>query len=382
MHSETLYKSMFEKSGEGMLLMSGDKFALANEAAAQMLGYDSCEELANTHPWQISPKLQPNGRSSESRGHEMLGIVNQAGRHRFEWDHLSKDGSVIPVDVTLTCITDGVDEFILSTWRDISEQREIQTALNDAILQAEAVVRLKTEFLSNMSHEIRTPLNGLLGLLDVVSGRPIERDTLKLIRIAMLSGESLLGIVNDFLDLSSLQSGRVEPKLRRVKISALVSDVMKGMRSLAEAKKVDLIFQPHASTQLPILIDDRHFRQVLFNLVGNAIKFTNEGHVTVNVEFIQASLASGEVYLRVQDTGIGIAEEFQQLIFKRFHQVDGSLSRDFQGTGLGLAICKELVELHKGSINVESSANIGSTFNVRWPVACADVSSGSDTSGR
>lgn len=248
---------------------------------------------------------------------------------------------------------------------------ELQTAndnLKRALEHAETSNRSKSEFLANMSHEIRTPLNGVLGLADLlIDDGPNDTD-LKKLNLIKQCGQSLLDILNDILDISKLEAGRVELQAEPVDVRELVGFVVESFSFRAEEKSIDLTFDIAPDTPVTILADPIRLRQILFNLIGNAVKFTDAGYVRVEVGVREEPFGGALVEIRVMDTGIGISSGAQGLIFDRFSQDLGAGEQLYGGTGLGLAICKQLIDLMGGDISVESEAGMGSTFVVTVPM--------------
>ena len=225
--------------------------------------------------------------------------------------------------------------------------------------------RLKSEFLANMSHELRTPLNAILGytelIQDSVYGAPPEKMVAVLDRISK-NGKHLLGLINDVLDLSKIEAGQLVLALDNYSLKDVVHGVYGAVETLAAAK--NLAFKVELAPNLPAgRGDERRLTQVLLNLVGNAIKFTDQGEIT-----IKASAADGAYNLAVRDTGPGISEADQQKLFQEFQQADSSITKSKGGTGLGLAISKRIVEMHGGRIWVESQLGQGSTFSLTLPI--------------
>ncbi len=237
-------------------------------------------------------------------------------------------------------------------------------ALEEKTREVQEANRLKSEFLSNMSHELRTPLNAILGMAKLLKtgvGGEIsdrQRDYLEIIE---RNGHNLLALINDVLDLSKIEAGKVDIIWNKLELKSFVEDILKSVRMLAEEKGLELksVFKGDVDY---IITDPEKVRQILLNLLSNAIKFTEKGEVTVIVE-----AKDGKVFLSVKDTGIGIPEEALDYIFDAFRQVDGSTTRKYGGTGLGLSIVKKLVELLGGEIRVKSKLNEGSTFTVVLP---------------
>lgn len=233
--------------------------------------------------------------------------------------------------------------------------------LEDARHSAEEANRMKSEFLANMSHELRTPLNGILGyaeLLEMELDDPAQREYAKTIRT---SGEHLLVLVTDVLDLAKIEAGRMDFNLTSIDLPALLSEIVGSQQGHAQSKNLSLEL---VEDDLPrtLFADPVRLRQILLNLINNALKFTEQGTVTV-----RAFSQSDRVRIEVQDTGVGIKPDDQQLIFEKFRQSEAFVTRSHQGTGLGLTLAKELVEHMGGEIGMSSTPNVGSTFYVLLP---------------
>ncbi len=237
------------------------------------------------------------------------------------------------------------------------------------IVQLKDVDRLKSEFLTSMSHELRTPLNSILGFADVllqgIDGElnPVAAGDIQLI---YNSGQHLLALINDILDLSKIEAGQMELLFEPIRISAAIEDVLTASTSLLHRKSVELVINIPDNLP-PVLADRLRLNQILLNLLSNATKFTEKGAITVEVKQIDGDPAYQQI--SVTDTGIGMTTDQQKHIFDRFQQADSSTTRKYGGTGLGLAICKQLVELHGGTISVVSRADVGSTFLFTLPLA-------------
>ena len=241
----------------------------------------------------------------------------------------------------------------------IRHQLDVTAALKE---DAESANRAKSEFLANMSHEIRTPMNGVIGMAELAlcSEGEEQREFLSLIKS---SGETLLVILNDILDYSKIEAGKVTLESLRFNLADLVGDAVKSMASSAHGKGLELTFQLDPDVPLELVGDSNRLRQVLLNLTGNAIKFTAAGEVAVRVSVSESNDTQPKLQFSVRDTGIGIAPEVQQKLFQPFEQADSSTTRRFGGTGLGLAISSRIISLMGGQIWVESEVNRGTTFH-------------------
>lgn len=254
----------------------------------------------------------------------------------------------------------------------INIERDEKAKAEKAIYQAQAESRAKSEFLATMSHEIRTPLNGVIGMSEILKTSNLGDTERYYANVIHSSGKALLSIINDVLDLSKIEAGRMSIEHIEFNLDSLVNDVIQTFSLAAERKQLALLVHIHPTVPSQLHGDPTRIRQILLNLVGNAVKFTDKGFVKIEVTCEQRAQTM-LLHCSVQDTGIGLTAEQQQLLFQAFSQADASIARQYGGSGLGLNICKKLTELMGGSIGVESTPGMGSRFHFTAQVTALET---------
>jgi PAS domain S-box-containing protein len=361
--SERKYRGIFEHSVEGIFQTSPDgRYLAANQALAKIYGYDSASELMEGLS-DIENRLYV---VSSRRTDFQTEITANDLVTNFESEVYRKDGSTIWIEENARAVrnSEGILEYYEGTVVDISARKKIELAraqieeeLRRAKEGAERANRSKSEFLANMSHELRTPLNGVLGYTQILQRSPETTPKVrKGIEVIHQSAEHLLLLINDILDLSKIEAQHLELAPRPIAFREFLESIGGIMRMRAQQKKI--AFQEHEDKDLPegVLADDKRLRQVLINLIGNAIKFTDKGGISFEVQ-----RQGDKTRFTIKDTGIGIPPDKIDSLFKAFSQV-ADKERNSEGTGLGLALSQKLVQLMGSTIQVESQHGSGSTF--------------------
>jgi PAS domain S-box-containing protein len=350
-----------------------------NAGAEQMLGYRAEElvGLSTPGPLHLPAEVEARGRElSAEYGVEVAGFrvfVHKAeleGSEQREWTYVRKDGSTLSVSLVVTTIRDesGAVTGYLGVALDITERLRAESDLRHAKAAAEAASSAKSMFLANMSHEIRTPMNAVIGVAHLLESTPLDGDQRQLLSKLQIAGRSLLGIINDVLDLSKIEAGEMNVEAAPMNPADLLHELEQLFSPQAHAKGIALKLSGVHELPRRLMLDELRLRQILVNLISNAIKFTAQGRVSIEVQRENDEQQRPWLRWRVRDTGIGISAEALSRLFDPFVQADASTTRRFGGTGLGLSIVRKLANLMGGEVGVESAPGKGSEFWLRLPL--------------
>ncbi|MBM3316546.1 MAG: PAS domain S-box protein [Candidatus Eisenbacteria bacterium] len=361
--SEEMYRLLFERSADGIFLMS-DIFEDCNPRVCEIWGVGR-EEVIGHSPVDFSPPLQPDGRPSAEAAAERIGAALAGRPQLFEWRHLHRDGRPVDTEISLVGVQVRGRPMLLATMRDVGARKQAELELQQARAAAIAADRAKGQFLANMSHEIRTPMNGILGVTELLLDGEASEQQREHLKVVRSCAESLMRVINDVLDFSKIEAGRLELECEPFEPAEVAREALGTLALGARRKGIDLALDVSPGAPRTLLGDAMRLRQVLLNLAGNALKFTERGSVRVLIA--PDARRPGWLHIAVRDTGVGIPADQQARVFEAFAQGDGATARRHGGTGLGLSISSQLVRLMDGEIALESEVGVGSTFHVRLP---------------
>lgn len=364
--SEEKYRLLFEKSEDPMMLLTKNKFELCNDAAARVFEYAHSQEMQNIHPSDASPPMQPDAQTSFEKAEQMMQIAINQGVHRFEWIHRKKTGEDFPMEVTLTKVPYKGQPALYAVCRDITERKKMDIALHQAVEKANDANQSKIKFLANMSHELRTPLNAIIGFAEMMTEKvfgPLGADKYEDYADNIhKSAKYLSNMINDILDLSVINSSENKINKCDVVIDEIITDCFAMISKLASDKGVDFTHDIQHGLE-PVFADEQELKQILINLLANAVKFTPAGGsicLCVHAE-------KNHHVFKVTDTGCGIPEARLNTITDRFDRGQLDPFQAIEGTGLGLAIVKSLVELHHGTLKIKSIVEKGTSVTFTIP---------------
>lgn len=358
--AEERYRSITETAHDGIIIADSDENIIyANQEAQEMFGYTkrSLENL-DLKTLILLPAKEENLKVVDFLASHQSFIVGNV----VQLTGCKKTKEEFPIEFSLATWTFLEKRYLTIIIRNITKQKKMEQSLIDAKNAAEAGTKAKADFLATMSHEIRTPMNGIMGMTDLLFDTPLNQQQKEFVQTIQICGGSLLTIINDILDYSKIEAGRLSLEKIKVNLHTLVKEVVALFLLQAKNKGIELFIRIENDVQPGITTDPVRLKQVLMNLVGNALKFTKKGSVSIQITKVEEQDTSINLRFSVKDTGIGISEENFKKLFKPFTQADASITRKFGGTGLGLVISKNLVEIMGGELIIESVAQKGSTF--------------------
>lgn len=359
-----LSEAMEQSHSAVMIIDLQSRVEYINAGMCAQTGYGRREVVGR--PWRDyqSPRMTPEMAA------EMTSTVRAGMTWSGEWLHLRKNGTFYPVRCTVTPVKRRTGEIacFVGVFEDMSEVKRNEATLREAIDRAEAGDRAKSQFLATMSHEVRTPLNGIVGFTNLLLETPLTPEQREYMQTIRLSGEALIQLTSDILDFARIESGKLKLDPQPCDPRECLEDALDLFATRAAEKKIELLHWVADGVPPAVLVDAGRLRQVLINLINNAVKFTEAGEIEVILSARRVTPAEArpepewELQFTVRDTGLGIAAEQQEKLFKPFSQLENSTTRRYGGTGLGLAISRNLVQLMGGQISLASEPGVGSTF--------------------
>ncbi len=354
----TELESLLETMGEAVFVEDTNSIVkYVNPAAIELLGYPKEYILEKNSLFFVAQPEQ--SKVNKQIKNKSSNIFTQ-----YETVFINNRGEKIDVLITARSRLDnnGLPAGVISTVTNITKIKKIQKELKLATKQAQAANKAKSEFLANMSHEIRTPMNGVMGMTELLLDTNLDDDQTEMLRAVKTSADGLLVVINDILDFSKIEAGKLEIEELDYNLRNMMDDAMQFLALRAHEKGLEIVYEIGEKIPSFVIGDPGRIRQILTNLVGNAIKFTEKGVIYIKTSLVKETEDSALVAFAIKDEGIGISQKDLKKLFKSFHQADASTTRKFGGTGLGLAISRQLTKLMGGDIEVKSKVGMGSTF--------------------
>jgi PAS domain S-box-containing protein len=359
--AEEAYHTLVEQSLQGLVILQEGRIVFANRAIGQMWG-SSPQDLLALSKKDVHALVYPDDRTAVWRRYRDRLKGGLLPEH-YEFRGIRKDGTINWLEVYSKLIDYQGKPAIQATFIDITDRKAAEEALLQAKVAAETATRTKSEFLASMSHEIRTPMNAVVGVTGLLLETPLGQEQREYVETIRNSGEAVLSIMNDILDLSKIEGERMDLERLPLELQSCIKAAIAIVSSYAHEKGLKLSQKMDKDVPETILGDSMRLKQILVNLLNNAVKFTDEGEVTLYISSEKLEGRKFKIHFAVNDTGMGIPREKMSSLFQPFSQADASIARRYGGTGLGLAISKRLVELMGGKIWAESWPGKGSTFH-------------------
>jgi PAS domain S-box-containing protein len=361
--SEEKFRMISDSAQEAIIMIDNDgNISYWNKAAEKIFGYTEKEAMEKNLHRFIVPESYYESSTKAFKIFQKSGQGDAIGK-TIELAAVRKNGAEFPIEVSISPLKIKGKWNAMGILRDITERKIMQNELLKFIEEADSASKAKSEFLAGMSHEIRTPMNAIIGMAELISDTTLDEEQKEYLEIMKVSSNNLLGIINDILDISKIEAGGLELEQKEFNLPELVETTGASLAVRANKKRLELLC--HIISDIPeyIISDPVRLRQILVNLIGNAIKFTEKGEIIISLRIEERKGNEALIHFWVSDTGVGIPKERQDRIFDSFTQADGSTTRKYGGTGLGLTISRQLAEKMGGRIWVESELGKGSVFN-------------------
>jgi PAS domain S-box-containing protein len=361
--SESKFRTLFESTSDAVTLLENGRAVDCNKAAVELFGFPNREAAIQLGPEDVSPSTQPCGRKSSVMASEYIAKAIRDGIVFFEFVHCRyDDGELFHAEVLLNKLQVDNVTLLQAVVRNISKRKQMEYRLLQAKEQAEAATQAKSDFLSNMSHEIRTPMNAIMGMTSLCLKTELTDKQQDYLTNVHISTQYLMGVINDILDFSKIEAGKMEMEAVRFTLDEVLDRLVIIIQQKSREKGLELLFRINREIPVTLVGDSMRLLQVMTNLAGNAVKFTDTGQILISVQLLHWDDSLVTLEFSIQDSGIGMSKEQCCRLFQSFNQADSSTTRKYGGTGLGLAISKGLVEMMDGDIQVTSAPGEGSTF--------------------